>query len=308
MEKVLFITLLLLLSTLIFAEKVPTGNFIFAGRTKQETRVVEFAKQIKALETLMDSSPQLSDFSITLQNRTFGQVVLQIVRPQHRIQILPRQWSSYTRVLKGSLFVSGPRENYILKKRDGILFGPGTRTVAPNHDTKYTTLIHVHSTSDNKMKVPVSMKQSDPLQKIEKSSKTSKTDLNMGRLFVYGKSEVDINKIGQKLIDQNVRLTSQLLAHDRGMSAIMFVLRGVSGCHKHTKSDYMSWNGFGAAHHDMLLPNKFDTDLNDVVLMPWEYEHNLVSHKAKKDEVNVMIMVQYPEQLTSDATSVSGCT
>jgi hypothetical protein len=298
-----FQTALLLILFHSFLTAETPGNFIFAGKTSNETRKVNFEKQIQFLEGLMDFSPQLSSHQISLQNTKFGEIIIQIIRSEKQVPAPNVNHAKYSRVLKGQAIFSNVNVQYRLASRDGILIPENSNYLQiKNTDKRYTTILHVCSFAkvDTK-KFNVPKVESSPIT----SEKTKQRDLNVGRLFVLNNQEVNINQIARNLINQNVRLTSQLLAVNSGLSAVMFVLTGTSGCHLHTKSDYMSWNAHNAAHHDMEYPSKFDTSFNDVVLMPWMYKHNLVSHK--NSDPNVMVMVQYPPQLTSDSATATGC-
>jgi hypothetical protein len=293
--------LLLVLFSFLTAEN--PGNFIFAGKTSSETRKVNFERQIQFLEGLMDFSPQLSAHQISLQNTKFGEIIIQVIRSEKQVGAPNISFAKYSRVLKGKATFSNGNLEYQLQSRDGILIPENSNLQIKNTDKRYTTILHVCSFAkvDTK-KFNVPKVQSSPINATKASFKQ---DLNVGRLFVLNNQEVNINQIARNLINQNVRLTSQLLAVNSGLSAVMFVLTGTSGCHLHTKSDYMSWNAHNAAHHDMEHPSKFDTSFNDVVLMPWMYKHNLVSHK--NSDPNVMVMVQYPPQITSDSAGATGC-
>lgn len=131
---------------------------------------------------------------------------------------------------------------------------------------------------------------------------------NLGRLFVWGRGEVDVGSLARELIARGERLVSAPLAMNGGISGTMFVLRGESGCHRHMRSDYLAFNAIGGSLQHIRHPFKFETQRNDAVVMPLEYVHNLFSHASVgNDTVNVMLLFQFPAQTSSDSENAQGC-
>lgn len=270
------------------------GDFFIArynGTIKQS-----LTELITRSENFLREYPHLPSHVTRLYSSQFGSIFLHVIRPNSLLRFQQSNHSEYIKVERGKLEFNG-RSVKRLKQLDGIMFNGKINYGIRNLDNAYTAFTQV--------KAPMTINSMESKEKIEISSfKKVATNLNMGTLYVDGASDIDINQIGQKLIDQNQRLSSALVSINRGISLTMFVLKGISGCHKHMRSDYIAWNGYGGSLQHLKFPEKFDSLLNDPVVMPITVRHNLYSHN---NESNIMLLFQFPPQATSDSQSEVGC-
>jgi hypothetical protein len=214
------------------------------------------------------------------------------------------QLGGYLRVVTGKLSVT-QRQRHELSPRDGVML-PGDASYELKNIgtgiTSFIVLIAPHTLSTESVE---EFKKMNPVP-VDTSSNST---LNLGRFLVHGSSEVNINQMATNLIARGERLVSAPIAINKGISVTMFVLRGISGCHRHMRSDYIAWNALGGSLQHIKFPLKFDSKLNDPAVMPWRFVHNLISHSGEneKDNVNVMILLQFPAQTSNDSESVTGC-
>jgi len=143
--------------------------------------------------------------------------------------------------------------------------------------------------------------------KIENFEKIVKID-QFGKYFIWknleSQKEKNLKEISDKLISRGSVLSDEQLIYSSGMSCVLAVLNGFSGCHLHSRSDYISWNLLGGAFHNLRDPIKFETNLGDSMIVPKNMVHILTSNQ---NQPNTMLLFQFPGQNSSDRLNATGC-
>jgi hypothetical protein len=295
MKLVLFLTLFLI--------NIILGNII-VGRFNGVEKF-EIQKEINQLESQLQRNPNLNQASKNLFSAK-GLISLNVERPNRPSRGNARD-SLFFRVIKGQIKITKGNQSYLLNAKDMLLIPPGGQPEIINNTangfSSYYKLSFSGSTISNNDLT------TDNFPSFLNIQKNNTKEFNLGKFYVYDKPEVNINEIANRLISQGVRLTSNLFAINEGISSTMFVLRGISGCHKHTRSDYISFNGLGGSYHKIAKPYEFDSFENDGVILVKDLDHNLISHKINdENEINVMLIFQFPAQSSSDSAPANNCT
>lgn len=296
----------------------PVANVIVS--THEAFHTFNTFEQISKLELDLRETPDFNYAASSIYSSSYGTVLLIVLRPGSTVRNLDVNSSAYYRTIKGVLRFETSDFNYTLHPRDGLLYPGGKESFVSNPTTEFTAYFKVRaSNADHQpyhFSTPIvrpnhSALSSPIIRNSSLENDESKSNVDLGHFFMYGKPLVDINGMGQRLMNQGVRLTSSIVALSEGISCTMFVLRGVSGCHKHTRSDYISWNALGGSFHRVLNPMQFDTNENDAVIIVKNLDHNLISHRIKvqnlQEDVNIMLLFQFPAQTSSDSAPAFNC-
>jgi hypothetical protein len=273
------------------------GDFIVAKYEGSSIKGIQ--ELINQGENFLNNNRDKQYFSQELYKSRFGVVVQFTFRKGYVFQHPALPHAEYTRVIKGRLLLTSRNLRYTLNQKDGILIPGNVQFNLANEFDGYTTTISVDAPISNS----IDLSNYKPYQ--YNKTEILKTNLNMGKLYVFDQQEIDINQIGERLRRQGERLVSASIGINKGISGTMFVLRGISGCHRHQRSDYIAYNGYGGSMQHIKFPEKFNSSLNDPVMMPINYVHNLISHRTQ--DVNVMLIFQFPAQTSSDSISATGC-
>jgi len=292
--------LLLLLLFNIYVCNVIIGSFSGVKNFNIPAEIVKIEQELR-------NSPEQNYGAKMIYNsaRDFGRIILVVLKPNVSVRGSSND-PFYFRSINGQFIFKTRIHNYTMNPKDGILFPGGLEHVITNSQNKFSSYYRLTSPAVKSDII------ANKLSEYPKSIDTSRVkDFNLGRFFVYDKPEVNLNEIAKRLISQGVRLTSNTFGFNSGISCTMFVLRGISGCHKHTRSDYISFNGVGGSYHKIKNPHQFDTFENEAVVLVKDLDHNLISHKDLNgnNDFNVMLIFQFPSQGNrSDSGPATDCT